>query len=114
MELAIAKTIAAFLNSRGGVLVIGANDAGQAVGLDRDLATLRTPDHDRFELWLRDMLSTALGRNAAALPRIVYLGGLGDERDDLSGHLTSRREVEKALREGPAALTAFRAAKISS
>lgn len=43
MELAIAKTIAAFLNSRGGVLVIGANDAGQAVGLDRDLATLRTP-----------------------------------------------------------------------
>ncbi|WP_431797148.1 RNA-binding domain-containing protein [Microbacterium kunmingense] len=73
MELAIAKTIAAFLNSRGGVLVIGANDAGEAVGLDRDLATLRTPDHDRFELWLRDMLSTTLGRNAAALPRIRFV-----------------------------------------
>ncbi|WP_322410974.1 ATP-binding protein [Microbacterium invictum] len=74
MELAIAKTIAAFLNSRGGVLVIGANDAGEAVGLHRDLATLRTPDHDRFELWLRDLLSTALGRNAAALPRIRFVG----------------------------------------
>jgi hypothetical protein len=72
MELAIAKTVAAFLNSRGGVLVIGANDAGQAIGLDRDLATLRTPDHDRFELWLRDLMSTLLGRNAAALPHIQF------------------------------------------
>lgn len=72
MELAIAKTIAAFLNSGGGTLVIGANDAGEGVGLDRDLATLRTPDHDRFELWLRDLLSTLLGRNAAALPRLQF------------------------------------------
>lgn len=77
MELAVAKTVAAFLNSRGGVLVIGANDAGEAVGLERDLQTLRTPDHDRFELWLRDMLSTSLGRNAAALPRIRF-GTAGD------------------------------------
>jgi hypothetical protein len=72
MELAIAKTVAAFLNSSGGVLVIGANDAGVVQGLDRDLATLRTPDHDRFELWLRDLLSTLLGRNAAALPHIQF------------------------------------------
>lgn len=72
MELAIAKTVAAFLNSAGGVLVIGASDEGRAVGLDRDLATLRTPDHDRFELWLRDLLSTLLGRNAAALPRLQF------------------------------------------
>ena len=72
MELAIAKTVAAFLNSSGGVLVIGASDDGVVQGLDRDLATLRTPDHDRFELWLRDLLSTLLGRNAAALPHIQF------------------------------------------
>jgi hypothetical protein len=72
MELAIAKTVAAFLNSCGGVLVIGADDNGVVQGLDRDLATLRTPDHDRFELWLRDLLSTLLGRNAAALPHIQF------------------------------------------
>jgi hypothetical protein len=77
MELAIAKTVAAFLNSRGGVLVIGANDAGEAIGLDRDLATLRTPDHDRFELWLRDLMSTLLGRNAAALPHIQFAAAPG-------------------------------------
>ncbi|MFT4281936.1 helix-turn-helix domain-containing protein [Microbacterium sp.] len=72
MEAVVAKTVAAFLNSRGGTLVIGADDEGRAVGLDRDFATLRTPDADRFELWLRDLLTTTLGKNAAALPRIRF------------------------------------------
>ncbi|RLK48079.1 helix-turn-helix domain-containing protein [Microbacterium telephonicum] len=72
MEQVVAKTVAAFLNSRGGTLVIGADDAGTPLGLDRDFATLRTPDADRFELWLRDMLATSLGKNAAALPRIRF------------------------------------------
>ena len=72
MEQVIAKTVAAFLNSGGGTLVVGASDDGEALGLERDLATLRTPDADRFELWLRDMLSTVLGRNAAALPIVRF------------------------------------------
>lgn len=33
----------------------------------------------------------------AGLQRIVYLGGLGDDADDLSAHLRSRREVERLL-----------------
>ncbi|MBA2552767.1 MAG: NAD(P)H-binding protein [Geodermatophilaceae bacterium] len=33
----------------------------------------------------------------AGLRRIVYLGGLGDDADDLSAHLRSRREVEELL-----------------
>ena len=72
MEQVVAKTVAAFLNSGGGTLVVGASDDGEALGLGRDLATLRTPDADRFELWLRDMLSTLLGRNAAALPIVRF------------------------------------------
>lgn len=72
MEQVVAKTVAAFLNSSGGTLVIGVDDAGRALGLGRDYATLRTPDADRFELWLRDMLGTSLGKNAAALPRIRF------------------------------------------
>ncbi len=78
MELTVAKTVAAFLNSAGGTLVIGVDDAGAPTGLDRDYATLRTPDADRFELWLRDMLTSALGKNAAALPRIRFA--------EISGH----------------------------
>ena len=39
----------------------------------------------------------AAAANAAAVQHIVYLGGLGDETDDLSAHLRSRREVERIL-----------------
>lgn len=66
MELVIVKTLSAFLNSDGGTLLIGVDDDGQPLGLSHDYATLRTGDADRFELWLHDLISTALGQNAAA------------------------------------------------
>ena len=44
--------------------------------------------------------------------RVVYLGGLGEERDRLSEHLRSRREVERLLAEGSYDLTTLRAAII--
>lgn len=48
----------------------------------------------------------------AGVSRIIYLGGLGDETDDLSAHLLSRREVERVLASGPAQVTTLRAAMI--
>ena len=50
--------------------------------------------------------------DAAGVERVVYLGGLGEEGDDLSHHLESRREVERVLGEGACALTTLRAAVI--
>lgn len=63
------------------------------------------------------LLAEGFGRAAAAagLPRIVYLGGLGETGDDLSEHLRSRREVERALSEGAGGrvpVTVLRAAMI--
>lgn len=66
MEQVIAKTVSAFLNASGGTLIVGVDDDGIPLGLDRDYATLKVPDADRFELWLRDLLTTSLGQNAAA------------------------------------------------
>lgn len=66
MEQVIVKTIAAFLNADGGTLLIGIDDDGTPLGLDADFATLKVPDADRFELWLRDLLTTALGQTTAA------------------------------------------------
>ena len=48
----------------------------------------------------------------ANMPRIIYLGGLGETGSNLSTHLSSRREVEDALAEGTAKLTVLRAAMI--
>lgn len=45
----------------------------------------------------------------AGVERIVYLGGLGDDADDLSEHLRSRREVERLLGEGGVPVTVLRA-----
>lgn len=48
----------------------------------------------------------------AGVERVVYLGGLGDDRDELSEHLRSRREVEHILADGEFELTTLRAAII--
>ncbi len=45
----------------------------------------------------------------AGVSRIVYLGGLGDDRDSLSAHLRSRREVEGLLGAGGVPVTVLRA-----
>ena len=45
----------------------------------------------------------------AGLSRIIYLGGLGDDDDDLSEHLRSRREVEHLLGSAGVPVTTLRA-----
>jgi len=49
---------------------------------------------------------------SAGVKRIIYLGGLGDESDDLSEHLRSRQKTGDALRSSGVCLTEFRAAII--
>lgn len=66
MELTVVKTVAAFLNSDGGTLLIGVDDEGTPLGLAADLQTLKKGDADRFELWLRDLFTTSLGQTSAA------------------------------------------------
>ena len=48
----------------------------------------------------------------AGVSRVVYLGGLGEEGEELSDHLRSRREVEHLLGKGEYDLTTLRAAII--
>lgn len=49
MEKAAMKTIAAFLNGRGGHLIIGVDDSKNILGLDADLGSLAKQNHDGFE-----------------------------------------------------------------
>ena len=46
---------------------------------------------------------------AAGVERIIYLGGLGNDEDELSPHLRSRQEVGKILRQSGIPLVEFRA-----
>ncbi len=81
LELVIAKTVAAFLNADGGTLLIGVNDEGEAIGLVNDFSTVKAPDTDRYELWLRDYLATRLGQNASVLPAIDFEPVTVDDSD---------------------------------
>lgn len=46
---------------------------------------------------VRQALNFAQAAKTAGVNRIVYLGGLGDDTEGLSDHLTSRQEVGRAL-----------------
>lgn len=48
----------------------------------------------------------------AGVGQIVYLGGLGDDRPDLSAHLRSRIETARALSAGAVPVTTLRAAVV--
>lgn len=79
-------------------------------GCDAAYYLVHSLDNADFEQ--RDAEAARTFAHAAAeagLRRIVYLGGLGDDADDLSAHLRSRREVENLLGSGGVPVTTLRA-----
>jgi uncharacterized protein YbjT (DUF2867 family) len=79
---------------------------------DRDVAfyLVHSLDDDDFES-LDARAARAFGQAAAdaGVKRIIYLGGLGADGDDLSAHLRSRREVEGLLGAAGVPVTTLRA-----
>ncbi|MBI4158139.1 MAG: ATP-binding protein [Candidatus Yanofskybacteria bacterium] len=61
LEKAVMKTVAAFLNSDGGHLLIGVDDGGQPVGLENDIATLVKQDADGFENHFNNIFNSMIG-----------------------------------------------------
>ena len=60
IEAAALKTIAAFLNTDGGTLLVGVDDDGQALGLDHD----GFQTEDKLLLHLRNLIDGRLGKPA--------------------------------------------------
>jgi uncharacterized protein YbjT (DUF2867 family) len=56
--------------------------------------------------------AVAAGASAGGASQVVFLGGLGEQRADLSAHLQSRAETAAILRKGPVPVTTLRAAMI--
>ena len=69
VEDAIVKTVAAFLNTEGGTLLIGVGPDRSLVGLTLDYAQVKPPNGDGFVNWLTTHLSNALGFVAASRTR---------------------------------------------
>ncbi len=61
LEYVICKTISAFLNSEGGILLIGVDDNGNILGIEKDIESLSKKDIDGFELHIRSTINKYLG-----------------------------------------------------
>lgn len=72
MEQIILKTVAAFLNSDGGTLLLGVSDDGTAVGLEHDYQTLQKKNADGYELFLSDLLFGHFGKNISPFIRMSF------------------------------------------
>lgn len=72
LEHVILKTIAGFMNNRGGALIIGVDDNGEIVGLEHDYSTLKRKNRDGFEQHLISIISSNLGTDLCPLVRIIF------------------------------------------
>jgi len=63
LEYVIAKTISAFMNTEGGKLIIGLDDDGNILGLEKDYETLGGKNNkDGFLLKLDEIINSYLGK----------------------------------------------------
>jgi len=77
VEESSLKTVVAFLNTDGGVLLIGISDDLQIVGIDRELKKFHKDNADKFLLHFKNKLKTRVGEEFYPLInyRIVSVDG---------------------------------------
>jgi type I restriction enzyme R subunit len=61
IEDAVVKTVAGFLNTDGGTLLIGVDNSGSTLGLEPDYQRVQPSNGDGFVNWLTTHLINALG-----------------------------------------------------
>ena len=73
LEQVIVKSVAGLMNARGGVLLIGVTDAGEIVGIERDLGMIPSrQDRDGYENHLTTLLEQSLGAAATASVHVQF------------------------------------------
>src|SRR5207249_11077857 len=73
LEQAVVKSVAGLMNARGGVLLIGVNDHGAIVGIEKDVASIpRRQDLDAYENHLTTLLEQGIGAAATANAQVRF------------------------------------------
>lgn len=72
LEKAALKTVAAFLNSKGGYLVVGVDDKREPLGLVKDYRTLQRKDRDGFENHFTQTFNSMIGPEFRGLVKLWF------------------------------------------
>lgn len=72
LEDVILKSIAGFLNGKGGTLLIGVDDYGEVLGLANDYWSLRNKTKDSFEQRLMLVISNAFGKDICSKIHVAF------------------------------------------
>lgn len=74
MEISCIKTIAGFMNTRSGTLIIGVSDIKAILGLENDLKSFgRKPDlMDEFQKHLDNLIQSYIGNSAYSLITLTF------------------------------------------
>jgi len=72
LEKAAMKSVAAFLNSKGGYLVIGFDDSRQPLGIHHDYQTLQRKDADGFENHFTQVFNAMIGPEFRQLVKLWF------------------------------------------
>jgi hypothetical protein len=76
VTISALKTIAGYLNTQGGNLLIGVDDNSEVTGLSKEIEGLHKNSEDKYLLYFKDLISSKLGEYSFAFInyRIVSLG----------------------------------------
>ena len=72
LEMVIAKTIVGFMNTKGGKLILGVDDDGNILGLEKDFKTIKHKNRDGYEREIFRIISTQLGHEACFSNHISF------------------------------------------
>ena len=78
IELAVLKTIAGFLNSEGGNLLIGVDDNGHIKGIENEIKIFHKESQDKIHLHLKNLIKKNIGSGFSSLinSEILAINGL--------------------------------------
>lgn len=84
LESVIIKTLAGFMNTQGGSLLIGVADDGSIIGLEADYNTLSRKDSDGYTQLLMSAIADKIGTPACKLVKILF-------------HIHERKEICRVI-----------------
>jgi len=80
LESVIVKTVAGFMNGKGGTLIIGVGPKGEILGIENDYGTFqKDPNRDGFEQRLTNLLANHLGKEFVPLVLVNFVSVEGKD-----------------------------------